>query len=351
MLNHFNQNTPVQIKQPIIDKNIRSYLPQDYELLANYMNDLGKFYDGHDEQNPFIDQLVGTEIEDKNGFFTKNKSMLVYDINGETGGMICLNYKRGGSTKIGPLIVNPNFRGQGIGTKLMQLADQVALVGGIRKLYATTSHLNEAVNSLFIKQGYKIEAKFPDQYKKGSIEYIWGKHIQQPNYINDNDINSVLIEQDNITNLKVKSAQEQDLDYLNNINPYFQQWHDDLGSDFVDMMFNGHKRGLDFQAKGKEILIAHNNGSNFGSLTYTPKRGGPVKIYPLFGTQQAQEQLLDKSLEIAIQLQNHKLYTFVHENDKLEYSFLFNYGFKPRGILQSPYKDGHNLIAMDKFVN
>jgi ribosomal protein S18 acetylase RimI-like enzyme len=323
------------------------------------MKDLSKFYDGHDDNARLLDQLIDCGSIDKNGYFTKNKELIICDYNNQLAGMVCINNKRGGASKLGPIIVNPDLRSIGIGKLLHEASVDSAQLNNARKIYMTTSSLNEIVTGLLKKYKFIIEAQFPDQYKKGSNENIWGLPLV-PYLIDSNqNIRSVLTdskEEENNADYNISLYTEADKQYLKSISGIYQQWHDDLGDDFLEMMISGQKRvrldGLSFQNKSKLILMAKNKKQeNVGALTFTPKRGGPVKLYPIAGTIHAQEQLLNESEKIAKENKYHKLYTFVQKNDKKELDFLGSYGFQIRGELLSPYKNGYNLIPLDKFVD
>lgn len=347
----FSDAIPVTLTRAISDPRIRSYRDSDYESLAVWMKDLARFYDGHDEDNKLLDQLIGAEKGDKAGFFTKNKFMFVCEVDGQPAGMLCLNYKRGGSAKIGPVIVNPDIRGQGVGSSLMRTVEEVAIASGIRKLYATTSHLNEHVNHLFKKAGFRVEAEFPDQYKRGSRELIWGKHlVKSKEDLGDMEIESTLKDGVSTGFMKVDRITGEYIDFIVKVNGIYQQWHDDLGSDFIQGMVAGAERGLNFQQKGKVILIAIDEKGEQGMMTFTPKRGGPVKIYPLYGTADAQRQMFESAKLIAKENNNHKLYTFAHVSDIKQIEFLESIGFERRGVLESPYKPGHDLVPLDIMV-
>lgn len=346
----FSASIPNKVVSSISDKRIRSYKDSDYDSLSFWMNDLGKFYDGHDEKNKLIDQLVGREEEDSGGFFTKNKFMFVCEVDNKPAGMICLNYKRGGSAKMGPIIVNPEIRGQGIGHSLLNTIEEIAITSNIRKLYGTTSHLNYFINNYLQKAHYKIEAEFPNQYKKGSTELIWGKHIMQPNN-NNNDFNqSILVRSETIGSMIMDTNNNQYLNFINQVNEVYKQWHDDLGSDFIEGMILGAERSLSFQSKGKIIFIAKDEEKEKGMMTFTPKRGGSVKLYPIYGTVEAQKSMIENAKKIARQNKNHKFYTFIHVSDTEEIEFLKSIGFSKRGLIESPYKMGHDLVGLDMFI-
>jgi len=163
-------------------RELQLYQNSDYLILKTWLSELSQFYDGH-ESGKFIDQLVEREQEDELGYFTIAKEIYVLREGIRPVGAICLNYKRGGSVKIGPFVVSPTERGKGFGTQLLQFAEKRAREKGKRKIYATTSHLNIPANRIFQKCGFLIEAKFPDQYKVGSTELIWGKFLQKREYI------------------------------------------------------------------------------------------------------------------------------------------------------------------------
>ncbi len=55
----------------------------------------------------------------------------------------------------------------------------------MRKLYATTSHLNETANWVLAKHGFQVEAKFPDHYRGGSMEMIYGKMLSERTVLAD----------------------------------------------------------------------------------------------------------------------------------------------------------------------
>jgi hypothetical protein len=232
----------------------------------------------------------------------------------------------------------------------LETSIEVGLLSKARKLYATTSNLNTHVNHLFEKAGFKKEALFPDHYKIGSNEIIWGKHLVTPSEIEDININSAFESEDSLHGINIEKFDQTVFNFLSESNQIYSQWHDDLGEDFLNGMINGTERDLSFQEKGKIILIAKCLDKPVGTLTFTPKRGGPVKIYPLRGNLSGLFYLLEECKKIAKSYCNHKFYTFVHKNDTSLLEFLINYGFEPRGLIESPYKNGHDLIPLDIFI-
>ena len=353
----FGTHVAPGVQQALSGLPIRSYRPGDYPYLDQWMGSLATFYDGHTPENKLLDQLVDTELGDPRGYFTKSKMLIVsYDEATNTPtGALCLNNKRGGAVKIGPVVVDTELRGRGIGKTLFTAADVVAEAVGARKLFATTSHLNTPVNRLFERYGYTVEATFPDQYKQGSEELIWGKFTEghpDQSAVNGNGRASVVAPPNGSVSA-ITPYTDADRGYVATVNSVYGNWHDDLGEDFIDGMVAGHVRGaesdLSFQEKGKVIFIGRAaNGEPTGMLTFTPKRGGPVKLYPVAGTPDTEVALLGHVGGFARDRGNHKLYTFAHVADGAQQDVLATQGFVERGTLQSPYKDGHDLVAFDK---
>lgn len=54
------------------------------------------------------------------------------------------------------MAVNPSYRRNGIGTKLMKFADELALKNDIKYLKTDTNSTNKKMNALFVKCGYKL---------------------------------------------------------------------------------------------------------------------------------------------------------------------------------------------------
>ena len=332
-----------------MEREIRPYQSEDYDKLKSWLSELGRFYDGH-EAGRFIDQLVNKEQEDEFGYFTTAKEVYVVSEGGQELESIVLNYKRGGSVKVGPFVVDPDARGKGLGTYLLQFAEERAREKGRRKIYATTSHLNEPVNKVFTKCGFKVEAQFPDQYKKGSVELIWGKVLLQPEAtVEFTEITTTI--ESNVAEFRVQpytpvfytGFRELILNKL-------PMWHDEINDEFVLRTIIGHLQGVDFEKKGKVILVANSGNEVLGCSIVVPKRGGPAKLYPVLGTESAQAELIQQSNKLARHIGSHKVYTFAPIEDRKQQQVLESMGFTQRGVIAEPYKPRRDLTCYDKFL-
>ncbi len=115
-------------------------------------------------------------------------------------------------------------------------------------------------------------------------------------------------------------------------------------------MIIGHLRGVDFEKKGKVILLATGGEKVYGCSVIVPKRGGPAKLYPVLGSENAQRMLIDESKEVARQIGSHKVYTFSPEPDLQQQGIFGSLDFTQRGVIIEPYKAGYNLVCFDSFV-
>lgn len=339
--------------QPVLNLSFQKIRETDLPCLKELLPELGKFYDGH-ENSRFFDQLVNKEKHDSNGYFTLKKEIWVArDQNDQCCGFICLNYKRGNTVKIGPIIVNPSNRGEGVGKFLIKSSLEKLNRESIRKVYATTSSENIPASDLFKKSGFRLEVELPEQYRKGNKELIWGYFFDFPKEIFVNN-NSLLIKEtsENAALLKLSSYDPTtDAKQLKKVINIIKEWHDDIDSSFEKQITKAAERGLDFETKGKLLLIIKNQSSDLcGMAIAAPKRGGAVKIYPLFGTKDALSLLIESLISRFKNLGYRKLYTFSHANDEKYIEVLISLGFTLRGDISSPYKSGHDLAVLDIFV-
>ncbi len=345
------------------DLGLVKYEPKYYGQVQAMLPVLGTFYDGHGEGNRFADQLVGKDEHDEHGYFTTKKKFLILPTAEDSeviGAFIVLNFKRGGSVKIGPFIVNGNIRGRGFGTELMIKAEEyLRQMGGVRKMYATTSHLNTGVNRIFEKCGFAQEARYPSHYRSGSEEIIWGKFLEE-NLVEPIDASRLqtlaaaeeAINGQEIEVVEYEPGMEDSLGRL--VLEQMRHWHDDVDPSFVANMIRGSERGLDFERKGKVILVARDPrtpNSVVGVGTLTPKRGNPAKLYPLIGPRKAQRMLGARALEMSRSLGLHKVYTFAPEALSAQHELLIDQlGMTQRGTIQAPYKRGVNMRTYDRFI-
>lgn len=317
--------------------------------IKDWLPELGNFYDGHDSSSKFFNQIANKNETDPFGYFTLKKEIWTATDNSELLGFICLNYKRGGSVKIGPLMVNPKHRGKGVGKFLIQSSIKQTKETNVRKLYATTSSLNNPASNLFESCSFEKEAELPDQYKTGASEYIWGLFLQE-NPTRQKGNNSFLIKTKSNSGTTRNYCDKTDRGFLAETVDVMSEWHDGLDSDFIKGLIEASERDLDYEIKGKKIMTNEQEGKIKGLAVTTPKRGGPVKLYPIYGTKTAQKQLADSIKAFYSQCGYRKIYTFTPASDHQHILFLKSIGFSKRGIIKAPYKNGFDLVVLDVFI-
>jgi len=285
--------------------------------LKNLLPELGKFYYGH-ENAKFFDQLMDKDKKDHNGYFTVKKE--IWSVLGDKDdfcGFVCLNYKRGNTVKIGPIMVDPKYRGNGIGKFMIMSILKKLEKERARKVYATTSSENVPACKLFQNAGFKLEVELPEQYRVGNKEYIWGYFFELPTEIFLNEKSLLDLNNSESDNLQIKDFNSEiDTQYLQKIIKIIKEWHDDITPGFLRQIIDATNRGLDFETKGKLILVAKDlKNLPTGLVIAAPKRGGSVKIYPMYGNASSIECMIDKLSEVFKEKGYRKLYTFVHASD------------------------------------
>jgi len=329
--------------------------PKYYQQVKCLLPELSKYYDGHENSN-FFNQLVNKDAQDPNGYLTLRKEIwCALDDSQQFLGFVCLNYKRGNSVKIGPIIVKPESRSRGVGKFLINSSLNKLKYEQIRKVYATTSSENVSAISLFKNFGFKLELELPEQYRVGNKEFVWGYFLDHPKktYMTKRSLldpgSLMKSECDKVGTFNCDC--DSDLRCLRNAVSVIKIWHEGIDNTFIHQIIQAIKRGINFEFKGKIILVTRNlKNQTTGIVVATPKRGGSVKLYPIYGPSKSQFLLLNNLKVIFKRNQYRKLYTFIHASDNKHIQFLKNYGFNLRGKIYSPYKAGHNLAVLDLFL-
>lgn len=122
--------------------------------------------------------------------------LYVDELENEIRGFVCVNYIEPieynsidwqSSEKamiVHRMAVNPNFRNQGVGISLLKFSEELALKNGVSYLKTDTYSINDKMNSLFKKFGFKLV---------GEMEFL-GK--EKPFYCYDKIISKKLRDED-----------------------------------------------------------------------------------------------------------------------------------------------------------
>ena len=118
-------------------------------------------------------------------------SLYVNELDNEIRGFVCVNYVEPTEYNciswqslekamvIHRMAVNPNFRNQGVGISLLKFSEELALKNGVSYLKTDTYSINDKMNSLFKKFGFRLA---------GEMEFL-GK--EKPFYCYDKIIKKI----------------------------------------------------------------------------------------------------------------------------------------------------------------
>jgi len=86
--------------------------------------------------------------------------------------------KKQATVKISPLIVSTEYRGKhGIGSMLLEHAEQFAREYGARQLYCTVASPNKKALEFFLRKGFRITGTAKNHYKQGIDEHMLYKQL------------------------------------------------------------------------------------------------------------------------------------------------------------------------------
>lgn len=332
------------------DPEMHLFRPEDEDGVGKLSGILGSNYNGLTPG--WVARKYGTASEeqelDPNGFFTLRRGLLLIGQPGTPKAMLSWVTKRGGSLKTNTLRVDDEHQREGLGRKIKQEMLQMGEALGVRKMYCTTSRQNTAALTLNLDLGYKIEAEFPQHYHLEKDEVILGKVLRRDLDKPADTSTRMLIPGESATHTTVApiDIEKDGAAFGELVSGSLAGWHENVGQDFITNTLKGALRGVeDVDGKGKFILVAHDgSGMLTGVAVLTLKMGGPAKIYPLIGTEEAQVELLENVVNTARILNSHVVYTFSPEWDGEQRRVLTERGFGERGLIESPYKPGANLI-------
>lgn len=334
---------------------IRLCQAEDKDGVNGMSNSLNKYYDG---LNPgWAWALYGTmdrnKRADPNGHHTVARDLIVMGNVGEAIAQCSLVEKSSGCTKINTWVVNEQQRGKGHGDILLREIVDMGKALGIRKMYATSA--SDGALHLFEKHGFKVEAKLPNQYKEGVTETVIGKLLIPPRdedapdksvHMMDDATNESVIE-------KTETVTPADSSAILALLNRFNTWQNGIDLDYIERTHRGAERGFDdIEGKGKYFIGARDSqGILRGVAAATLKRGGLVKIYPIAGTNEAQEKMIRDILVEAKKREARVLNVFSPVWDTQQATFFESIGLTKRGKLISSFKQGADMYQWTGQIN
>ena len=321
----------------VVEILIREARDGDQNWIANLMhNALEPYYGGdHAAHARRIFEAHISGGYDKVGFFSFEQKMFIAEINGIPAGMLHIVGKRQSTYKISPLIIAPDFQGQfGLGSKLLDYAENYAISKDARQLYCTVAEKNMAAMQFFIRKGFIKAGSSDSHYKEGVTETMLYKPLYEITTLaslEEKNI-SVLPFDENCEDIK-KQVQEM---LLKKLPASFEG----IDSTWINALFAGHARRhtADVNAKYKLIYVALNNaGKVIGIAAATPKKGNPIKIMPLIAENLIAFEALLIDLPHQLVAYGHKTYIHIHPTAE-EAIALQRLGWKLDAAMPSAYR-------------
>lgn len=259
------------------DPVIREAESGDFDFVVNLMETyLAPYYGG--DHRAHAERIFTTHLsggKDKIGHFSTEQKMFIITLAGEPVGMLHLVGKRQGNYKISPIIISAEYRVQyGLGSKLLDYAEQYAKKHNARQIYCTVSEQNYSALQFFKKHGYTVAGRSESQYKVGYTEIMMYKYFTTEEYESSFDRPHISVMPfEEYHELEVRRL------LLDNLPEYFKG----IDNHWVDALFEGYYRrhSEDINKKFKLLFVAMDrSGTILGVAGATPKKGAPIKVMP-----------------------------------------------------------------------
>ncbi len=308
---------------------IREAAEGDFGWVSELMNDaLTPFYGG--DHVAHARRIFDTHMAggiDAVGHFSASQHMFIAEIDGQPAGLIHVVGKKQDTAKISPLIIDPAFKGRGLGPILLEHAERFAEELGARQVYCTVASSNQSALGFFRSKGYRITGTARNHYKQGVDEHMLYKQLGSDTDLSAPNISVVPFERAlhevGVRKLVLGSLQG-----------------DFLGVDdaWVDALFAGYERrnSGDVNAKFKVIFVAECNGEILGVAGATPKKGDPVKLMPLAASHEAAFEALIIDLQSLLADFGHKLYVHLVP-EAWQIDCLQRHGWNMEGLFPGGY--------------
>lgn len=310
---------------------VRAAEGKDYEWVADLMERaLSPFYGG--DHRTHAKRIFDTHIQggvDHVGHFSAGQHMFIAEVNGQQAGIIHVVQKKQGTAKISPLIVSHDYQGRlGVGSTLLQYAEQYALDLGARQLYCTVAEPNHQALSFFRRKGFYVTGTAKGHYRHDVDEHMLYKQLGSRERGGRSDVLVVPFDErhaDGVRRLVTTTMSD--------------NFHG-VDDDWVNALFAGHERKregeADVNAKYKIIFVAERDNRVIGVAGATPKKGNPIKLMPLVAADELAFEALILNLRWLLADYGHKLYVHLVP-DARQVTCLQRNGWSLEGVFPAGY--------------
>jgi len=256
---------------------IREAEERDVSFVVDLMNrSLSPYYGG--DHVAHAQRILATHLSgghDRIGHFSVEQKMFITTLDDLPAGVIHVVGKRQGTYKISPLLVDERYRGKyGLGSRLLDVAEDYAKRQDAREIYCTVAQQNESALQFFLRHGYIVAGRSESHYKRGITEIMLYKPLV---HLTDEQF-----DRKHISVRPYEDSHEPQVRQLllKGLSDHFYG----IDDAWVDALLNGYKRrhSADVHAKYKLLYVAVDGSETvLGVAGATPKKGEPIKIMPL----------------------------------------------------------------------
>lgn len=315
---------------------IREAIESDFAWVSDLMQNTLEAYYGGDHRahaKRIFDAHIGGGA-DLVGFFSFEQRMFIAEYNGICAGMVHIVGKRQGTYKMSPLILKPEFRGKfGIGSILLNHAEEYARLHGARQIYGTVAEQNVGAMQFFLSKGYVRAGSSASHYKEGIVESMIYKVLYDPQEIANYETVQVSVipfepkYESHVAELLLATLPE-------SFGGVDEKW--------VKALYDGYQRRSsgDINAKFKLIYVAVSGVDEvLGVAGMTPKKGEPIKVMPFIAKSRVAFEALLVDLPHQLVQYGRKLYIHINPTTD-EVMSLQRLGWKLDAAMPSAYRPG-----------
>lgn len=295
---------------------------------------------------------------DEYGFFTLGKDIWIVFYDETPIGFEVITRKRGGSIKLGPTYLSPEYRGKGFAKEMIERICDNYIKDGIRKVYVTAPISNYSTAVLdYSKLNLKLEAILCKNYSKSSSERVCGKIF---NTKDSNEKMYVRVNQGSklLTKIIKNELSKIDFETLNDfVCKNMQYYFNDIDRTFTKTIVtaSNEENKLIYEHKGKDSFIVLDDNKIEVLIVATPKRGGNYKVSPfLISDSYLNEtniiKLVKEAEKSASLLKRRKISIFIPAGEVIIANTLSLEHYFCEGILKEPYKENCDIIVFSKFL-
>ncbi len=258
---------------------------------------------------------------DFHGLSTVRRTVWCLFVRGVACGFCAASQKFGGVVKLGPIVIEESIRRRGFGAQLITAVADNYAVAGFSKLYMTVSAVNSAGCAFASEAGFFLEARLRQQYSLDHDELVFGRVLSHP-----------LTSRTQSAPLRTQQTQ-----------PACDRARSETAAgDRTALMSAPSRQPRDLSSTIRlenasvKTFYRHKGAEVAGAMVAAPKRGGSVRLHPLYGEPTHIADLVTDSEWYYRSIGARRLYGIVSVADSRTISTLVALGYEVEGTLLAP---------------